>query len=98
MGNPVNSPSSSEVEVHVKSLKTGERAAFRISGDTTLEATWSVANEMLKETRSPEDTIRCANGTDLMNRLNQTLGQIRKEKVCVNLHFEIKGPSGGADA
>ncbi len=87
-----------EVEVHVKSLKTGEKRNFKMSEDATLEQVWTEANNKLGETRQAEDTFRCADGTDLMGRLNQTLAQLRKEKVCVNRHFEIKGPSGGADA
>jgi hypothetical protein len=88
-----------EVEVHVKSLKSGEKANFKISEDATLEVVWNEANvNHLKEGRSPEDTFRCADGTELTGRLHQTLAQLREEKVCVNRHFEIKGPSGGADA
>lgn len=86
------------LEVHFKSLKTGEKAQFKLKEDVSLDAAWNEANDKLEETRSSEDTLRCAGGTDLTNQLQKTVGQIRDEKVCVNLHFEIKGPSGGARA
>ena len=87
-----------EVPVHVKSLKTGEKRNFKMPENATLEQVWIQANEELGETRGGEDTFRCEGGLDLMARLNQTLTQLREEKVCVNHHFEIKGPSGGAGA
>ena len=87
-----------EVEVTVKSLKTGERAVFRINDDAQLGRVWDEANEKLKERRLPGDTFRCANGIDLTQRLKETLAELHHQGVCSGRHFEIKGPSGGACA
>lgn len=93
---PEHKDHDKEVPVHVKSLKTGEKRNFKMSEDATLEQVWTQANVELGESRGGEDTFRCDGGLDLMGRLNQSLTQLREEKVCVNRHFEIKGPSGGA--
>lgn len=93
-----NDPKDKFVEVHFKSLKTGEKINFKVDEVTSLQDAWNEASSRLQETRSSEDTLRCAGGSDLTNQSQKTLGQIRDEKICVNLHFEIKGPSGGADA
>jgi hypothetical protein len=87
-----------EVPIHVKSLKTGEKRNFKMSESASLDQVWTQANVELDENRGGEDTFRCEGGLDLMDRLNQTLAQLREEKICVNRHFEIKGPSGGARA
>lgn len=87
-----------EVEVHVKSLKTGESVKFKAAESSTLNAVWDEANLKLHENRSPGDTFRCADGQDLMAYLTQSLKQLQKEKICGGRHFEIKGPSGGANA
>lgn len=87
-----------KVEVHVKSLKTGERVHFEVPESATLQQVWDEANSKLHESRLPDDTFRCADGEDLTARVQETLAQLHQEKVCVNRHFEIKGASGGADA
>lgn len=93
-------PNAKDVEVHVKSLKSGERTHFKVPETATLDAVWNQAVNAshLNETRLPEDTFRCSDGTDLTNRLQQTVAEVHEEKVCTNRHFEIKGPSGGARA
>ena len=85
------------VEVHVKSLKTGERVHFEVPESDTLQKVWDEANQKLQESRLPDDTFRCGDGEDLMARLGETLKQLHHEKICVKRHFEIKGPSGGAN-
>lgn len=87
-----------EIEVHVKSLKTGESVNFKTAESSTLSAVWDEANSRLHETKSPADTFRCADGQDLTGYLERTLAEIQKEKLCSGRHFEIKGPSGGASA
>jgi hypothetical protein len=87
-----------EVEVHVKSLKTGETAKFKITETATLQAVWDRAQTELNETRNQGDTFRCSKGDDLSSYLGQTLAAVRDQKICTDLHFEIKGPSGGARA
>jgi hypothetical protein len=87
-----------EVEVQVKSLKTGETVKFKISDASTLQSVWDAALTKLNETRNAGDTFRCSNGTDLTPHLGQTLAQLHDQKICTERHFEIKGPSGGANA
>lgn len=88
----------SDVEVHVKSLKTNDKTHFKIAEIATLNQVWNKAidPEHLDEQRTPGDTFRCEDGTDLTNRLNETLQRLAAEGVCRNRHFEIRGPSGGA--
>jgi hypothetical protein len=87
-----------EVEVRVKSLKTGETVKFEVLETTTLQSVWDAALTKLNETRNAGDTFRCSNGQDLTSFLNHTLVQLHKERICPDRHFEIKGPSGGAIA
>lgn len=87
-----------EVEVQVKSLKTGETAKFKITESATLQTVWDTALGKLNETHNSGDTFRCAQGTDLTSHLGQTLAQLHEQKICTDRHFEIKGPSGGANA
>lgn len=84
------------VEVHVKSLVTGEKANFSMSLASTVQAAWDESYAELKEARRDGDTFRCADGTDLMSKLSVTLAQLRDEKVCNGERFEIRGRSGGA--
>lgn len=86
------------VQVHFKSLKTNEKVNFKIEESATLESAWTRANSELEETRQPGDTLRCAGGDDMMSHLQKSVEQIRDDKICTNLHFEIKGDSGGANA
>lgn len=87
-----------DVEVHVRSLKTNDKTHFKIAKTATLNQVWdeAVDQEHLNEQRSPGDTFRCEDGTDLTNRLDATLEQLAAEGVCRDRHFEIRGPSGGA--
>ena len=94
---PRDDPSRT-VQVHFKSLKTNEKVNFKIEESATLESAWARANSELEETRQPGDTLRCASGDDMMSYLQKSLEQIRDDKICTNLHFEIKGDSGGANA
>jgi len=87
-----------EVEIQVKSLKTGETAKFEIVDTATLQQVWDQALNDLHEMRNEGDTFRCEKGDDLTSYLNQTLAALHEQKVCVNRHFEIKGPTGGACA
>jgi hypothetical protein len=87
-----------EFEVHVKSLVTGEAVRFKMEATATVKATWDKAYEELKEQPRQGETFRCANGTDLTDRLDVTLEQLRQESICPGDHFEIRGPSGGAEA
>ena len=86
------------VRVHFKSFKTGEKVNFKINESVTLEDAWKVANTKLEESREPGDTLRCAGGDDIMSHLQKSIEKIREDKICTNLHFEIKGDSGGANA
>jgi hypothetical protein len=86
------------VQVHFKSLKTNEKVNFKIAESVTLESAWTRANSELEETRQPGDTLRCAGGDDMMSHLQKSVEQIREDRICTNLHFEIKGDSGGAHA
>jgi hypothetical protein len=88
---------SDSIEIHFRSLKTGEKVSFKVSKSSMLENAWDQANSLLSETRSPEDNLRCAGGADMTEHLHKSVSLIREDKICVNLHFEIKGPSGGAD-
>lgn len=92
----VHSPA--EIEVHVKSLKTNERTHFKMPRTATLGQVWDTAidRDHLDDPRTPQDTFRCADGTDLTSRLQVTLEQLEDEHVCRNRQFEIRGPSGGA--
>jgi hypothetical protein len=83
-------------EIHVKSLVTGEKANFPMSLDATVQTAWDESYKELQEVRRDGDTFRCADGTDLMSKLNLSLGQLREEKVCEGEQFEIRGRSGGA--
>jgi hypothetical protein len=87
-----------QVEVHVKSLVTGEKAKFPMPLAATLSDAWAEAYVRLGETRRDGDTLRCAgeDGEDLGGRLNLTLAQLREAKICKGERFEIRGPSGGA--
>lgn len=87
-----------DVEVQVKSLKTNDKTHFRIAEITTLSQVWAEAinPQHLDEQRTPGDTFRCEDGTDLTNRLDATLAQLAAEGICRERHFEIRGPSGGA--
>lgn len=87
-----------EIQVQVKSLITGETVHFKMDATATVKVTWDKAYEELKEQPRPGETFRCANGTDLSNRLDTTLEQLRQEGICPDEHFEIRGPSGGAEA
>jgi len=87
-----------EIQVQVKSLVTGEIVHFKMDAAATVKATWDTAYEELKEQPRQGETFRCANGTDLMNRLDDTLEQLRQGGICPDEHFEIRGPSGGATA
>lgn len=51
-----------EVEVHVKSLKTNDKTAFKIADTATLQQVWDEAinDQHLDEQRAPGDTFRCA--------------------------------------
>jgi len=93
-------PDNHQMEVQVKSLKTGETAKFKINDSATLQMVWDTAlgKDQLNETRNAGDTFRCVKGQDLTAFLSHTLAQLAKEKVCEDRHFEIKGPSGGAIA
>jgi hypothetical protein len=62
----------------------------------TVQATWDEAYVKLEEQPRAGETFRCADGTDLMSRLNETLKQLQVERICQEDHFEIRGPSGGA--
>jgi hypothetical protein len=84
------------IEVHVKSLVTGEKASFAMPSHATVQATWDQAYLELKEGRRNGDTFRCADGTDLASQLGITLAQLRDEKICSPEQFEIRGQSGGA--
>ena len=85
-----------KVQVHFKSLKTNEKVNFKVEESATLESAWTRANSELEETRQPGDTLRCAGGDDMMSHLQKSVEQIREDRICTNLHFEIKGDSGGA--
>lgn len=87
-----------DVEVHIKSLKTNDTTHFKVAETTTLDQVWTVAinPQHLDEQRSPQDTFRCEDGTDLTSRLDATLVQLAAEGICRERHFEIRGPSGGA--
>jgi ribosome-binding factor A len=86
------------VEVYVKSLKTNDRTHFKVQESATIGHVWieAVNPEHLNEQRTPGDTFRCDDGTDLTNRLDTTLEQLETEGVCRDRQFEIRGPSGGA--
>lgn len=86
------------VEVHVKSLKTNDKTQFKVSMTTTVGQVWDEAidPDHLNEQRTPTDTFRCADGTDLTGRLTTTLAQLDAEEICRAHHFEIRGQSGGA--
>jgi hypothetical protein len=90
------------VEVHVKSLITGEKTKFDMDLEATLGQVWEEAYVKLEETRRDGDTLHCAGadeGRSLMEHLDLTLKQARAERVCGEeaFRYEIKGPSGGAD-
>lgn len=87
-----------DVAVHVKSLKTNDKTNFKVATTATLRQVWDEAIDAdhLDEQRTPGDTFRCADGTDLTGRLDATLEQLAAEGVCRRRHFEIRGPSGGA--
>ncbi len=87
-----------DFEVQVKSLVTGETVRFKMDATATVKATWDKAYEELQEHPRQGETFRCANGTDLTNRLDATLEQLRQDGICPDAHFEIRGPSGGAEA
>jgi hypothetical protein len=89
------------VNVHVKSLVTGERVEFLMSRNATLQETWDEAYCRLDETKRDGDTFQCAGreqGKSLMQELSLTLEQAQKTRVCGEeaFRYEIKGPSGGA--
>lgn len=89
-------------EVHVKSLVTGERAAFSMGLDSTLQQAWDEAYIKLDEARRDGDSLQCggsAEGASLMDKLSMTLRQAREQRTCGDAAFqyEIKGPSGGAE-
>ncbi|MBA2719043.1 MAG: hypothetical protein H0U52_07370 [Chloroflexi bacterium] len=87
-----------EVEVHVKSLKTNAKTEFKIVETATLDEVWTESGSAgrLNEPRAAGDTFRCQDGTDLSNRLGDSLETLLAEDVCRNRHFEIRGDSGGA--
>jgi len=85
-----------ETEVHVKSLITGESVAFRMPATATVQATWDEAYQKLGESHRDGESFRCTNGVDLMDRLSDTLAQLRQQHIYEDAHFEIRGPSGGA--
>ncbi len=90
------------VQVHFRSLVTGERVTFDVENDKTLQHVWDKAYDKLEEARRDGDTLHCAGGEegrDLMSRLDLTLKQAREQRVCGEeaFRYEIKGPSGGAD-
>ena len=87
---------SKEVPIHVKSLITGEHVNIKLPVTSTVEEVWNQANRKLEESRRDGDTIRCADGTDLMLRLSSTLQDLEDQDVCKGRRFEIRGPSGGA--
>ena len=89
------------VEVHVRSLVTGETARFPMVLEATLEETWEEAYRKLDERRREGDTLQCAGaaeGRSLMNDLVLTLREVRQRRICDDetFRYEIKGPSGGA--
>ena len=89
------------IEVQAKSLVTGEKVTFSMPATSTLDQAWSEAYTKLDEERREGDTLQCAKpeeGKSLMNDLGLTLAQARDESVCGSAacHYEIKGPSGGA--
>jgi hypothetical protein len=87
-----------EAEIHVKSLKTNAKTEFKIAETATLDEVWTEASsaDRLNEPRSAGDTFRCQDGTDLTNRLGDSLETLFADNVCRNRHFEIRGDSGGA--
>lgn len=87
-----------EFPVQVKSLVTGETVHFKMEGAETLKATLDKAYAELNEKPRQGDTFRCANGADLTDRLHETIDQLKISGICVDEHFEIRGPSGGARA
>lgn len=93
-----NEHAGADVEAHVQSLKTNDKTHFKIPSSATIQQVWDEAidRDHLDEQRTPGDTFRCADGTDLTGRLGTTLAQLAAEHVCPNRHFEIRGPSGGA--
>ena len=91
-----------EVEVHFRSLVTGERVSFLLENDKTLKDAWDKAYKRLEEARREGDTLHCAGaeeGRDLMSSLGVTLKQAHEQRLCGegSYRYEIKGPSGGAD-
>lgn len=88
-----------EVQIHIKSLKSGNSKHFKMQDTASLDAMWheAVSGNQLNETRLAEDILRCAGGADLSGHLQASLAQVREQKLCTNLHFEIKGPTGGAN-
>lgn len=90
------------VEVHFKSLVTGEKILFPMDENSTLRQAWDQAYVKLEEQRRDGDTLLCAGseeGRSLMDDLDLTLSQARDQRVCGNeaFRYEIKGPSGGAE-
>jgi hypothetical protein len=89
------------VDVHVRSLVTGESARFPMALEATLEETWAEAYRKLDERRREGDTLQCAGaaeGRSLMDDLGLTLREVRQRRICDDeaFRYEIKGPSGGA--
>jgi len=93
-----NEQERTDIEVQVKSLKTNDKTRFKIASTATLQQVWDEAidERHLDEQRTPGDTFRCEDGTDLTGRLTTKLAQLAAEHVCPDRHFEIRGPSGGA--
>lgn len=90
-----------KVEVHFKSLVTGERVKFPVERAATLKHAWDKAYKELDEAPREGDTLQCGGsdeGRSLMDDLNLTLHQVHQQQLCgaEAFRYEFKGPSGGA--
>lgn len=92
------SKKTKEVQIHVKSLKSGAKRHFEALETATIQEIWDQSYLALNETKLPEDIFRAEDGTDLMTMLVLTLGELDEKRIAINHHYEIKGPSGGANA
>jgi len=88
-----NEQERTDIEVQVKSLKTNDKTRFKIASTATLQQVWDEAidERHLDEQRTPGDTFRCEDGTDLTGRLTTKLAQLAAEHVVVAVDPEHLG-------
>jgi hypothetical protein len=73
-----------------------ETVHFKLALTDTLLTAWEHAYSELEEPRRPDDHLQTDSGQDMSSYLALTLEQLRDQHLASGFHFQIVGPTGGA--